>query len=1088
MKSLVSWSVKNSPAVNIMMITVLMVGTFSLFSLKRETFPEFSLEMILVTVPYPGASPTEVEEGICQKIEEAVQPVSGIKKLVSVAQEGNGFLVIELEAHIRDVQKVLNEIRSKIDRIPSFPEKAEDPDVVQVTFRQPSIRVAVIGPPTAEGDVGELDSDAELSLRNFTEQVRDDLLQLKNVSLADLISGKNYQIDIEIPEETLRQYSLSLQQVAQIVRRQNIELPGGSLKTDAQEVLLRGKSKRSWGEEIARIPLVTQPGGVVLTVDDLGQVRDEFDDTPSISRINGRPANVISIDRTADEDLLAMVDEVKQFVATYPVPPGYELKTFHDQSIDVRERMHMLANDGLQGLCLVFLVLAVFLELRLAFWVSMGMPVAILGAAIYLYVCGHTLNMLTMFGFMMALGIVVDDAIVIGDNIHLHLQRGATLVDAAINGTYEVLPSIIASVATATIAFMPMLFVSGVMGKFIAVLPVAVIATLIISIIETTASLPCHLSHHENLVTSALAMLLYPLRPVAWLLAWLNRWTDRRLEQFGDRVYVPVAGFVLRYPGVAVSAAIAILVVTCGFIPGGITPWVLFPKMDSNVVVAKVVFPDGTPLSVTDAATRHLETVIREIGKRYAAQGNPAVQLIHRQVGRVVGISTGGPEAPTIGSHVGLVQVELVSAAQRAVRSDRVLDEWRRAAGEISGAETLSYTLPNLGPGGTPIEFKLLAAPSHMHELEAAVDECKQQLAKFPGVFDVADDSRPGKWEFQLQIKDRARALGVTSADLAETVRASYYGEEVMRLQRGRHEVKLMVRYPREQRVSLADFERIRIRTGDQAERPLTELAEINVERGYAELNRLDRLRCITVAADVVESQGNAREVVANMQAEFMPQLLKKYPSVRVRWEGQQEESEESLRSLGVGYFAALLGMFIVLTVEFRSYFQPFLVMIIIPFGFVGAVWGHALLGLPISMLSVFGLVALTGVMVNDSIVLIDFINGHVRDGMPLRHAVVEAGRQRLRPILLNSGTTIIGLFPILLDRSFQAQGVIPMAVSMAFGQMLSTCIVLLLMPTFYLVCVRFTRGLAAIVGAHFDLHPAETVPEEEPAVVSTVE
>jgi HAE1 family hydrophobic/amphiphilic exporter-1 len=1057
MKAIIRWAVDNMPAINTLTITVLVVGALCLVGLRRETFPEFKLEMILVTVAYPGASPAEIEEGICQKIEEAVHSVSGVKKTIAVAQEGSGYLVITLHPHVRDVQRVLNEVRSKIDQIPSFPELAEKPDVTQVTFRQPAIRVAVLGPE-------QKGSEGDLTLRNFAERVRDDLLQLDTVSQVSLLGARNYQIDIEIPEVTLRKHGLTLQKVADLVRRENIELPGGVIKTEAQEVLLRGKSKRSLGEEIKHIPLVTQPNGVVLTVEDLGIVRDEFDDSPSMSRIDGRPAQVINVERVTEEDLLAIVDEVKTFVERYPLPPGYRLKTFHDQSIDVKERIHMLTNDGLQGLLLVFLVLAVFLELRVAFWVSTGMPIAILGAAAFLMFTGNSLNMLTMFGFMMVLGIVVDDAIVISDNIHAHRQRGATLIDAAVNGTVEVFPSIVASAGTAIIAFVPMLFVSGVMGKFVAVLPMAVIATLIISVLETTFTLPTHLAHEGNLLIGFLAWLLAPFRWLATALKRINEWTEFILDRFTERYYTPIVSRLLHLPALVIAISIAILSLTAGFVPAGITPWVLLPKMDNSALMAKIAFPDGTPFSVTDSATRKLEAAVLRVGERLGT-GKSLVKLTHRHVGFVAGLGNNGPDAPTGGSHVGFVEVELLPASERELKSDEILNAWRAEVGDIAGTELLTFGVPVLGPGGAPIEFKLLAPAQKMGELEKAVEDCKAKLAEFPGVFDITDDSRPGKWEFQIQVQERAQSMGVSTADLAETVRASYYGAEVMRLQRGRHEVKLMVRYPDEQRRSLSNFEEIRVRTGDGAERPLTELAKVQVERGYAELNRVDQQRCITITADVDEARGsrggNASEIVSELQAKFVPGLVSKYPDVHIRWEGQQEETNESVRSLLLGYGVALLGMYVVLTLEFRSYFQPFLVMIIIPFGFVGAVWGHALLGMPITLFSLFGFVALTGVMVNDSIVLIDFINSRVRQGVPLIEAVVDAGRQRLRPIFLNSTTTVIGLAPLLMDRSFQAQAIIPMAVSMAFGQMLSTTIVLLLMPTFYYTISGFSERLS---------------------------
>ena len=501
---------------NTLMISVLVVGALSLVLLRREVFPEFELEVVLITVPYPGASPDEVEEGICQKIEEAVRSIDGIKKQTSIAQEGLGSVVLELEAN-SDVQRTLNDVRSEVDRIPSFPLLAEDPEVKQITFREAVIQVGLIGPQSD-------DLEGEIRLRRIAEDVRDDLIQLPAVSQAELIGAKDYQIDIEISEDTLRRYGLTLQEVARIVRRENVEMPGGTIRTAAEEVLIRGKNKRLFGDEIRKIPLVTQPGGVVLSVGDLGVVRDEFADVTSFHRINGRPGMVISVDRTTSEDLLAMTDVVKRYVETKQLPDGYQLKTWGDASIEVRERLVMLGRNGLQGLILVLLVLAIFLELRLAFWVALGIPIAILGACAVLLYSGQTLNMLTTFAFLMALGIVVDDAIVIGENIYTHRQRGVGPVRAAVDGTVEVLPSVFASIATTIIAFVPLLFVSGMMGKFIAVMPATMIAMLVISLVESTIILPCHLAHTPEGESASKGGLTGRVR----------RWGERRMVETAD--------------------------------------------------------------------------------------------------------------------------------------------------------------------------------------------------------------------------------------------------------------------------------------------------------------------------------------------------------------------------------------------------------------------------------------------------------------------------------------------------------------------------------------------------------------------------
>jgi multidrug efflux pump subunit AcrB len=1111
MKSLIQWAVRNTPAMNTLLIAAMVVGAVCLAQMRREVFPEFELEIILVSVPYPGASPDEVEEGICQKIEEAVRPIEGIKQVVSIAQEGAGHVVIELEADIDDVQKALNEVRSEVDRIPSFPELAEEREVKQITMRQPVITVGIIGPDSD-------DPQAEFRLREVAERVRDDLLQQPAVSQASIVGAREFQIDVEIPEDTLRKYGLTLQRVAEVIRRQNVEIPGGTMRTDSQEVLLRGKNKQTIGEEILDIPLVTTPGGVVLKVGDIGTVRDEFDDSiTSISRINGKPGLAISVERTTSEDLLAMVADVKRYVAACQLPPGYQLVTWGDQSVEVRDRLQMLTKNGIQGLILVFLLLAAFLELRLAFWVAMGIPVATLGACAVLFYMGHTLNELTTFGFLMVLGMLVDDAIVVGENVYAHRQRGKSYLAAAIDGTYEVMPSVAASVLTTVIAFIPLLYVSGVMGKFVGVLPVAVIAALLISLAEATFVLPCHLAHQPSSTTleqrawewrrvmsgplartlgpavCSLAWLwsqfTYPLRRLGDGFAWLNQHVTALLEWTIARAYRPALRWSIDHTSITLCAAASLLLVSLGLVASGATPFNVFPQIDSHIIVARVVYPDGTPASVTDAATARIERAMLEIGKEYESQGEPILRYVHRAVGQVSAPGAMGPDTRISGSQVGGVNVELTETSKRNVHSRDIIAQWRQRSGHFPGAETVTFNTADFGPGGRPIEFRLLADREHMHELEAGVEETKAKLSQYAGVSDIADDSRPGKWEFQLKVKEKAMAMGVPLADLAETVRASYYGEEVMRLQRGRHEVKLMVRYPRDDRRSLADFEEIRVRTDDGAERPITELADINVERGYSEINRIDQLRAIAITADIDESVGNAYNIVQNLRASFIPGLMEKYPSLRVHWEGQQERTTESMESLRIGLLVAMIGMFVLLTVEFRSYLQPALVMAIIPFGVIGAIWGHFIQGMELTMFSLFGLVALTGVVVNDAIVLIDFINHRRADGLPIKEALIDAGTQRLRPVLLTSVTTIAGLMPILLERSLQAQIVIPMATSLCFGLMMSTLLVLFLVPTLYYVYALLTGGAgretaAADAAAAIARADARSEPTAQPSLL----
>ncbi|MCP4888937.1 MAG: efflux RND transporter permease subunit [Rubripirellula sp.] len=1065
MRSIVRASIANKSALNLCMIGVFVVGWYSMGAMRRESFPEFELDRILVTVPYPGAAPQEVEEGIGQKIEEAVRGIEGIKKITTVAQESNCNVVLELFPDARSPDRVLDEVRGEVDRIPSFPLEAEDPQITLVTNRRPSIRVGVLGPESTDGESisgesvsGEalrrqsLNAGSELTLREVAEKIREDLLAIPEVTQVGYLAARDYQIDIEFPEETLRSHGLTLQQAADIIRRENQELPAGSIRSRSQEVLLRGNNRRTNGDDLAELPLVTESSGAVLTVGDLGRVRDEFADATAINVINGKPALALTVQRSTSQDLLAMIDAVKAYTATAELPPGFELMTWSDESVEVRGRLNLLVRNGSQGLLIVFVLLLLFLDPKLAFWVALGIPFSLLAAGTYLYLTGQTLNQISMFAFVMALGIVVDDAIVVGENVFAHRQMGKSYMQAAIDGTVEVIPSVTTAVLTTIVAFSPLLFVGGTMGKFTSVMPAAIIAMLVASLIECVTILPCHLAHRESLIFKIINVLFFAVR---WLMApawWANRLATKSLDWYIHHIYRPSLLWMLNNRLIIVSACLTSLLLTYGLYRSGTIKFSFFPRVDGNTLTARVMFPDGTPESVTDAATKQCEDAFWRVAENYESQGKAIAINSFRVVGaQVQGGGPGGSPMPSGGGgHLGSVEVELLRAEERGVHSREIVAAWRQEVGVIPGTEELSLGARSFGPGGTPIEFKLLGPSTAIKELEQAVERCKEKLAEYPGVFDIKDDSVPGKWEYRFRIKPEAFAMGVRTADLAETVRAAYYGEEVMRVQRGRHEVKIMVTYPREDRRLLSNFDEIRVRLQDGVERPITALAEIDVVRSYSEINRIDQARSITVASDLDETVGNAAEIVEDLQANFMPGLRAEFPMVRVRWGGQQEQRAESMVSLFGGFFVALLVMFVLLAIEFKSAMQPILVMLIIPFGVLGAVVGHLIMGLPLTLFSFYGIVALTGIVVNDSIVLIDFINSRVRAGMPINDAIRESGTRRFRPVLLTTITTIGGLTPILLESSIQAQILIPMATSIAFGEMFATVVVLYLVPISY--------------------------------------
>ena len=1037
MRTIVQKAIENHAAVNLCFIALMVFGWFSLGQMRRESFPEFDLDQISITVPYPSAAPEEVEQGVIQKIEEAVRAIEGIKKVTSTAAEGSGSVTLELIPGARNPDRVLDDVQSAVDRIPSLPAEAEEITVSSVTRRRPSFQIGVL----RETDQ-PLTIDDQLRLRAVAENVRDGLLLIPEVAEVSFMAARDYQIDIEIPEDRLRAHGLTLRQAADVIRRENRELPAGSIRSDSQEILLRGNNRRTEAATLGELPLVTEPGGGVLTVADLGTVRDEFTDTTAINYVNGKPALALTVLRSTSQDLLAMVDGVQTYLRDNPPPPGYRYVTWGDESISVRSRLDLLVRNGWQGLLIVFVLLMIFLDPKLAFWVAMGIPFSLLTSAVFLYLTGQTINQISMFAFVMALGIVVDDAIVVGENIYAHREMGKPFARAAIDGTTEVIPSVLTAVATTVVAFAPLLFVSGTMGKFTAVMPMAIIAMLFVSLIECVSILPSHLSHKTSLLFRIVGVVFYVFRPLLFVTAAINRGATRMLDAFIHRVYVPTLRLALNNRIVVAAACVGLILVTAGMVRGGVVGFSFFPRLDGNTLSASVVFPDGTPPAAAIAATRQAEDAFWRVAGQYEDEGVAIAKTSYR----VVGASALGAS----GSNRGSVEIELIDSEVRGVPSREIVNRWRAAVGKVIGAEEFTVGTRSFGPGGGAVEFKVTGPSSKIDRLESFVEACKAKLATFPGVSDIRDDSTPGKWEYRFRIKPEAFAMGVRTADLAETVRAAYFGEEVMRIQRGRHEVKIMVTYPRDDRRLLSNFDEIRVRLDDGVERPITELAEIDVVRSYAAINRIDQARAITVSADIDDELPDSDRIVPTFQSGFLKDLEARYPEVRVRWEGRQEQRAESFGSLRRGYVVAILLMFILLAIEFKSIVQPFLVLLIIPFGLFGAIVGHITLGIPLTLFSMYGIIALSGIVINDSIVLMDFINHRVAEGVPIQQALLESGARRLRPVMLTTITTIGGLLPILLETSLQAQILIPMATSIAFGELFATVLVLYLVPISY--------------------------------------
>ena len=1031
MRRLINAAVHNPVAVNLLMIVIIVVGGMSVYNLRRETFPQISFDIISVRTVFPGATPEEIEESVVVKIEEAIQGVEGIQDLFSQSRESSGVVLARLKPGV-DNRRALEDIQSQVEKVDTFPEDAEPPIYEELSERRKVINIAIYG------------EQPERTLKEVATRVRDDLLASEFISQIRLVGTRDYEISIEVSEESLRRHGLTFEEIRRIVQRSSLNLPGGSIKTPTQDIVVRTAGQRYTGLEFALLPLLTRDDGTVVTLDEVARVRDGFVDAWRIGRFNGTPSVLVSVFRTNEEDALVISDAVRAYVDEQAprLPAGLSMSVWADDSAVTKGRLELLGRNGLQGLFLVLLSLWLFMNLRLAFWVAAGLVVALLAGLWMLDLYGGTLNMITMFAFIMALGMLVDDGIVVGENIYSHWRRGKPPVRAAIDGAGEVAMPVIGAVSTTMAAFVPLFIMEGILGKFVAIMPVAVVAVLLGSLLECMLILPPHLAH-------ALPEGGYQThrRGVRRLAQRIRNGIDGALDWFIESVYMPLLRRAMAWRLVVAASALSILMLMFGLLLGGHLNFELFPDRDTDTIVARVTMPQGTPLAQTAATTARLEAAGRQLDDHFRPT-DPGSEGVVKQIMTVVGINT--DFEPEVGSHIGEVTVELLAAEQRGIASTLLADKWRELSGDVPDALELIFMSEDIFPVGKPIEVRLMG--DNFTEMREAAARLEAELGTYPGVLDISNDFRPGKMEIQLALKPAGRVLGITLADLAGQVNQGFFGAEALRLQRGRDDVKVVIRYPDEERRSLGDLDNIRIRTPNGSEVPFHEVATATLRRGFSVIKRSDRQRALSVMADVDSTKANAEKILADLQADYLPRLLADYENMRYSFEGQHKETQRSVGSLFRGFIIAMLLVYTILAVIFRSYAQPLVVMSVIPFGLIGAVIGHLIMGHVLSLISLFGLVALSGVLVNDSLVLVDFINRSRSQGMPLFEAVLAGGRQRFRAIILTSVTTVAGLSPILFEKSVQAQFLIPMAISMSFGLMGATALVLVLVPALYLL------------------------------------
>ena len=1035
MKRLLAAFARNTVFANIMLALMFMAGGLTTCSMTRENFPEFSLDMILINVPFPGADPEEVEEGVSRKIEEALEGQEGIKLIVTHSAENISTTRIEVHENY-DIDEVLDEVRTKINAISSFPVDAEKPVIEELSILDPVVLLYL----SAEM--------SERRIKEWAEQFKDELQQLPEISRVTVFGTRDYEIGIEVSEEHLRRYGLSFDQVAAAVRRSNLNMGGGTIRTMGEEIRLRTMGRRYTDTELAGIVVMARPDGQIITLDRVADIKDDFSEDPIASRINGEPAVILNVFKTSEEDALAISKAVHAYIEERQtqLPEGVSLEVLYDTTEMLRARINLMVKNGMIGMFIVFSLLYIFLNARLSFWGGMGIPISIAGAMVILWSLGATINMISLFGFIMVLGVVVDDAIVVGEAIYVHRKQGQPALIAAVEGVSEVGMPVVAAVLTTIVAFVPLLYVGGIMGKFIAIMPVVVIACLAVSLVECLLLLPAHLSHlpDPNKANGQ-------LNPVTRRLERIHRATSSGMEWFVERIYTPFLRKALNWRYISLSTAIAILFISLGLVVSGILKFEMLPDIDGFIMTATVEYPSGTPADVTaDTLDRIEAAMMRLEEKTPTLSGEPLIEDRLTLVGQTL------EDIPRVGPHLGSVQAILLDSELRGVHAKKLMSMWEEEIGLIPGIKSLTFTGLNAGPPGDPIEVWIQG--HKMADIMAASDDLMARLHKFDGVYQIRTDFSPGKNEIRLALKPEAHTLGLTVDDLARQIHAGYFGREALRLQRGRDDVRVKVRYTADERSRLSDLNHVRIRTANGLEVPLTSVAELTYAPGYATINRADGMRRVMVSAGVDNTKANANEIFGELNHSFFPQLMRKYPGLRVSMQGEQKKMREAFTPLRVGYPMALLGIFIIIATIFRSYLQPFVIMFTVPFGIIGAILGHLLMGYDFSMMSAFGMVALTGVVVNDAIVMIERINENLAEGMSFFEALVSGGARRFRAVFLTTVSTVGGLAPLIMETDFQAKFLIPMALSLAAGVAFATVLTLVMIPSLLAILNDFRR------------------------------
>jgi len=1009
MRKVIEHFIKYPVAANVLILGMVVLGTAGVLNLKSSFFPLNESRIVSISVVYPGASPQEMEEGIVLKIEDNLRGLVGVDRFTSTSSENSATIVVEVLKGY-DVDALLQDIKNAVDKVPSYPVGMEPPVISKDIFRTEAVSMAIHG-----------DNVSLQSLKQFARSVETDLRSIDGISQVEVSGFPDEEIEIAVDENKLRAYNLTFRDVANAISNTNILVTGGSIKTETEEFLIRVNNRSYYGIELDYIVVKTDETGNKVTLRDVAMVSDRWSENPNRAYFNGRPSIRISVSTTNSEDLISVAKKTNEYIEGFNEShSNVQIDVTRDASVTIVQRTKLLLENGGQGIFLVLLFLALFLKPRLAFWVAFGIPISFFGMFIFADMIGVTINVLSLFGMIIVIGILVDDGIVIAENIYYHYEKGKNPIRAAIDGTMEVITPITSAILTTLVAFSTFFFLDGRIGEFFGEVSVVVILTLSVSLIEALIILPSHVAHSKALSKDQKSF-------------WFNKQADRFISWMRDTLYAPYLQFFLRNKFLGFAVPVTLLMLTLGSMGGGIIRFTFFPPIASDRVTITLKMPQGTNEALTDSIITKIETAAWVVNEDFTERQTENKQVIRNIIKNI------GP-----GTSNASLRINLLPGEERDFPSFAIASAIERQTGPIYGAESIEFGSGS-NFGGKPVSVSLLG--NNIKELKGAKDILKSSLGSNALLKDVSDNDPAGIKEIEIKLKENAYPLGFTLNDVISQVRSGFFGLQVQRFQRGRDEIKVWVRYDREERSSIQNLDNMRIVSATGQRVPLSEIANYEIARGEISINHLDGQREIRVDADLKDPSNSASQIMADIKQELLPVIQAQFPSVTASFEGQNREANKVSGSARMVVPVVIFMIFVIITFTFRSFSQPLMLILMVPFSLIGVAWGHWIHDFPINMLSYLGIIALVGIVVNDGLVLIGKFNGFLREGLKFDEALLEAGKSRFRAIFLTSITTVAGLTPLIFEKSRQAQFLIPMAISIAYGIALATVLTLVMLP-----------------------------------------